>query len=292
MIISIVIVNKNDLSIVDTIRGLNKQDYQGKYEIIVVDRSSIDYPKFKSGVPLRWIIFDPKGKRYTIPEQRNRGIKEAKGDIIVFLDASCIPETNWLTELVNPIKKEEEKIVMGKTGSIGRNTLNDLIYEKLKDTIYVDEAPTINLALDKVVFDKTGYFDEKLEYGSDIDFTWRAIDKGYKIRYQQTAFVKHNWGDGNKELKRTILYGKGRTRLLIKHFKTRWTRLFGNDSIVILYPIIILCLPIAIIFPWYLLVFPLLVLKNIKEPNSVGIVLKHIIFGFGVLIELKNQLLN
>lgn len=291
-IISVVIILKNDLGFIDTISGLNEQDYPHKFEIIVVDRSTIEYPKFKSKAPLRWINYDPKGKKYTIPEQRNVGIKESKGNIIVFIDASCVPAKNWLSKLVKPIFKDGEKIVMGKTGSKGKTTLNDLAYTKLAFKKYVDEAPTINLAITKEVFDTVGFFDENLEYGEDVDFTWRSINNGFLIRYQPSAYVTHDWGENKQELKRTILYGKAKARLLIKHFKTRWKNLFNKDSVSLLYPTLILCLPIVIIFPWYLLVFLLLVFKNIKEPNPVGIVIKHIIYGCGVLIEVKNQALK
>lgn len=287
--ISVVIILKNDLGVVDTIKGLNTQDFKGKFEIIVIDRSTIKYPKISSKVPLKWINFDAKGKRYTIPEQRNEGIRLSNGEIVVFIDASCVPNRDWLTEIIKPIKKEGEKIVMGKTGSIGGLTLNDLAYEKLKNTKYVSEAPTINLAITKDVFDDVGLFDTKLEYGSDVDFTWRAIKGGLKIRYQKSAYIAHDWGETKEETKRTMLYGKARARILIKHFRTHWKNLLGKDSPVILYPTLILLLPIAFVFHWYPLVFLLLILKNIKEPNPAGIVLKHIIYGWGVLIELKTQ---
>jgi GT2 family glycosyltransferase len=288
--ISIIIIVKNDLEIVNTIEGINRLDYLGDAELIIVDRSTITYPKVKSRLPLRWIRYDPKGKRYTIPEQRNEGVNQAKGDIIVFIDANCVPEKDWLTALVKPISEENEQIVMGRTGSIGKPTSYDVGYDKLRDTMYVQEAPTVNLAITRHVFETVGVFDESLEYGSDIDFTWRAIDKGYSIRYQPSAFVAHNWGDSKKELKRTILYGKARARLLTKHIRTRWRHLLGKDADVLVYPTLILFLPIAIVFPWYLCLFPLLVLRHMNEPNPIGIVIKHTIYGCGVLIEVKNQL--
>jgi GT2 family glycosyltransferase len=290
--ISVVIILKNDLGVVDTIKGLNRQDFKGKFEIIVVDRSTIKYPKIVSKVPLRWISFDAKGKRYTIPEQRNEGIKQSIGEIVVFIDASCVPNKNWLTEIIKPIKEQGEKIVMGNTGSIGGVTLNDLAYEKLKNTKHVSEAPTINLAIAKEVFGKVGIFDTALEYGSDVDFAWRSIKAGLKISYQKSAYIAHNWGEAKEETKRTVLYGKARARILIKHFSTHWRNLLGKDSPVILYPILILLLPVTFSFPWYPLVFFLLVLKNIREPNPAGIVLKHIIYGWGVLIELKDQIIK
>ena len=41
---------------------------------------------------VRWVYYhNKKSKKITIPEQRNLGLKKAKGDIIAFIDANCIP---------------------------------------------------------------------------------------------------------------------------------------------------------------------------------------------------------
>lgn len=290
--ISVIAIVKNDRGIEKTLSELIKIPKPEKTEIIVVDASGDNLNDIRKRFnKVRWISYhNHTQKKYTIPEQRNAGIYEARGNIIVFIDASCVPEKNWLTELVKPINKENEKIVMGRTGSIEKETLNDLSYAKLKDKKYVVEAPTINLAILKNVFDTVGFFDENLEYGSDVDLSWRAINKGFKIRYQPTAYVAHNWGNTSQEIKRSFLYGKARARLLIKHYRTHWQNLLSTDSPAILYPVLILGLPIAIFYPWYLLLFVLLFIKNIKEPNPAGIVVKHIVYGCGVLIEVKDQI--
>jgi len=290
--ISVVIILKNDLRIVSTIKELNKQTYKGKFEIVVVDRSTITYPKIRSKVPLRWIKYDPKGRRFTIPHQRNVGIREAKGEIVVFLDANCIPKPNWLTKMVEPMKKENENLVLGVTLSTNENSLNNIPTERYGRKKYVDDAWTNNLGFKKKIIKNVGYFDESFDYGSDVEFSWRTINLGYKIRYQPEAISYHDWGDIKEEIGRSILYGKARTKLYIKHYKTHWKNLFGKDSPVLLYPTLILLLPLAFIFPWYLLVFPLLMLKNIREKNPLGILTKHIFFGIGVLTELKDLALR
>ncbi len=290
--ISVVIILKNDLGVVDTIKGLNGQDFKGKFEIIVVDRSTIKYPIINSKVSLRWIDFDAKGKRYTIPEQRNEGIRQSKGEIVVFIDASCVPNNNWLSEIIKPIKEEGEKIVMGKTGSVGGATLNDLYHERISKIRYIDEAPTINLAITKDIFETVGLFDSSLEYGSDADFTWRAGYKGIKVRYYPKAYVAHNWGDHKDETKRAFLYGKGRMRILIKHWDKKWKNLYGVDVEAIVYPVFILITPLLIIYPKLLIIYGFLLLKNIREPKPVEIIIKHIIYGWGVLVELKDQIIK
>ena len=46
-----------------------------------------------------------------------------------------------------------------------------------------------------------GYFDERFNYGSDMDFCWRAIKEGYKIRRNEKACLYHEWGNLKQEIK-------------------------------------------------------------------------------------------
>lgn len=293
--ISIIIIVKNDRGVEMTLEHLHKLHTKYKTEIILVDASEGKLDDIKVKFPLaNWINFkNTKNKRITIPEQRNIGLKNAKGNIIVFTDASCVPEENWLEELLKPINIENEKIVMGRTGSVNKYTLNDIYHEKLKESKYVSEAPTINLAIAKEVLLNIGIFDEDLEYGSDVDLTWRATENGYSIRYQPKAIVNHDWGTPTDEFKRTYYYGKARTRILLKHLSSKWRNLFSVDSPVLLYPTLILSLFIILIYPYYLTVFlilnVLLLIKNANEPHPKLIIAKHYIYGLGVIAELYDK---
>lgn len=294
--ISIIIIVKNDRGVEMTLEHLHKLHTKYKTEIILVDASEGKLDDIKVKFPLvNWINFkNTKNKRITIPEQRNIGLKNAKGDIIVFTDASCVPEKNWLEELLKPINIENEKIVMGRTGSVNKYTLNDIYHDKLKESKYVSEAPTINLAIAKEVLLNIGIFDEDLEYGSDVDLTWRATENGYSIRYQPKAIVNHDWGTPTDEFKRTYYYGKARTRILLKHLSSKWKNLFTVDSPVLLYPTLILSLFAILVFPFYFFIFAivntLLLIKNAKEPYPMIIIGKHYIYGLGVLAEIYDQI--
>jgi uncharacterized protein (DUF1919 family) len=293
--ISIIITVKNDRGINDTLLYIEKLSTKYTYEVIVVDASEGKLDDIRNKYKnVNWIEFkNSKLKKVTIPEQRNIGIQNAKGDIIVFIDASCIPSSNWLDELVKPIVEESEYIVMGKTGTTDKISLNDLYYQKIRSK-YVDEAPTINLAISMSVIKRTGYFDESFEYGSDGDFTLRAGENGYLIYYQSSAFLTHNWGGINQEITRNINYGKGRLRVILKHFRYRYLFLFGKDSPMLVYPLLILSIAISFFFPWYLVIFLslalLLILKNIRDPDPHKIVLKHFVYGLGVLIGVVNEI--
>jgi GT2 family glycosyltransferase len=283
-LISIVIINKNDPGIRDTLKACLAIHSTYSREIIVVDSSAGKLDYVAAEFPeVKWINFKPLAtKRISIPEQRNVGVRAAEGEIIVFTDANCIPEEGWLNKLVAPITKENESIVAGATYSRGKKTNHDDAYIENEDNQYISECPTINLAFTRSLYDKVGGFDESFEYGSDVDFSWRVIDAGYKVRYEPKALITHDWGDAKQELKRSYLYGKGRAKLNLKHKKI--LNLLTTDITALVYPIYIIGLPLTIWWHPYPLLILIPIIKNINK-RPVATIVDHIVYGLGVLYE-------
>jgi len=270
-IISIIIIVKNDRGIEGTLAAVDKQIKPAKTEVLVIDASDskvlVDIRNNCTNVS--WHEYNnTSGKRYTIPEQRNMGVDMAKGELIVFIDANCIPSRNWLTELTKLIFNGQENITAGSTQANDPRTLVNLNPVRLRND-YLFSSPMINLALKKSIFKELGRFDESFFYGSDVDFTWRCIDAGYKIRFIRNAKVTHDWGDFNEEINRVLRYGKARARLYKKHRK-RYRKIFKEDISVLIYILWLIGLPIIFLFPINLLflLYPvtilILVIKNIK----------------------------
>lgn len=282
--ISIIIINKNDAGIENTLEHLFKIPKPEKTEIIVVDASEgkLDYIR-KKFPKVRWFNFKNKtNKKITIPEQRNYGIKKAKGEIIVFIDANCIPDKNWLNEITKPILKEKEFYVTGVVKSKNANKIYDITWEKIKNIRYRNEAGSANTAFKKEIISKVGYFDETFDYGSDVEFSWRVIDAGYKIRYIPKAVISHGWGTFKQQIKRAYFYGIARARLY-KKYTNRIKNLFGYDFQILAYPLFILFLPLALFWPYYLLLIVIPLLKNIKN-SPIKTFFINIITGIGVLV--------
>ncbi|GAG39726.1 unnamed protein product, partial [marine sediment metagenome] len=177
--ISIIIIVKDDLEIEFTLKNLRLIKKPEKTEIIVVDASEGNLDGIKKKFPkVRWIYFhNITDKKITIPEQRNLGIKKAKGDIFVFVDAGCIVKRNWLINITKPIINKKELIVSGKIKSLSKDKMHNVYWEKIKSN-YRESCGAANLALKKEVFLNIGYFDENFSIGEDVDFVWRASDKG------------------------------------------------------------------------------------------------------------------
>lgn len=290
--ISIIIIVKSDRDIKDTLSKLEIIPKPQKTEIIVVDASEGKLNSIKKQFPaVNWLNFKNKTeKKITIPEQRNFGIEKSKGDIIVFIDANCLPNDKWLIELINPIKTQDEEIVSGLVKSKNGKDIRDLKVKETKNKKYLSECPTINLAIKRSVFNKIGFFDERFSYGSDMDWTWRAIDSKFKIRYAPRAIIYHDWGNLKNEIKRALRYGEARVRLYKKHRDKLKNLLDYQKDLFSIYSIIffiyiISLLPLTLIFPYYPLFILIPIIKNIKI-NPAKKMIFDWFWGLGLLKEL------
>jgi glycosyltransferase involved in cell wall biosynthesis len=94
-LVSVIIITKDrrdDLK--KTIQSLQELNYpRDRLEVVVVEEA--DKPAEVKGVKYIFIPRMNKGFGYA----RNIGIKNAKGEIIVFTDDDCIVEGNWQSHL-------------------------------------------------------------------------------------------------------------------------------------------------------------------------------------------------
>ena len=290
--ISIIVISKDEPSLDCTLSSVTSQaDKLGElYEVIVVDASQgrLDHIRSKNLPRVKWLRFDPPaGLSTSIPHQRNIGVYEARGDIIVFTDSGCMPESEWLKRLVYPLLGDE-KVTFGLTlGMPGGTKLHDRVNMRKLQSTYLAECSTINLAFRREVFDAVGGFDERFAYGSDVDFSWRLVDAGYCIRSVPDAVVRHDWGTPRRQARRAYQYGRARTRLYQKH-PARLRRALSEDPVTIIYPVFLLGLPLTVIFPFYPALLFIPAWRN-RADGPLASVVDHLIFGIGVLAELVTR---
>ncbi|MQY02893.1 glycosyltransferase [Actinomadura macrotermitis] len=301
--ISIVVISKDEPELAATLTGAaaSAAATGEPYELVVVDASDGRLDRIAAAHPaVRWLRFDrPAGVRVSIPHQRNAGVRAARGDVIVFTDAGCRPLDGWLRELLEPLRKDGERIVAGvAVGPAGHDGLYD--QGALRAAAYLDECPTINLAFRREVFDAVGGFDESFEYGSDVDFAWRVIAAGHRIRSAPKAVVTHDWGDRRRQARRSYAYGKARARLYLKH-RDRLPRLPRTEPMVVAYPLYLLGLPVAlaataVAWPWSAAAFPAyLALLAVpawrnRRNGALRVIVDHLVYGAGVLAEVAGRI--
>lgn len=286
--VSFVVINKDDPAVEATLAALTTVEAPSvsATELVVVDASEGRLDHVRDAFPAaRWIAFAPRPGKKTIPEQRNVGIGAATGDVVVFIDASCTPDPGWLELLVAPIASDGESVVAGATRSSGSSRLRDQNAHFLGSATYIHEAPTINLAVTREVFDRAGTFDETFHYGSDVDFTWRVVDAGFRIRYVPEAIVAHDWGDARAEMRRSYLYGQARYRLYAKHASRR-RQILQRDPIAVVYPPLLLALPLLLLRPKLLSVLLVPIVKNRRHSPLLSLA-DHLVFAAGILSALR-----
>lgn len=290
--ISIVIISKDEPALDSTLTAVARQARSASEpaEILVVDASDgrLDQIRERHAATVCWHPFHPPADlRTSIPQQRNVGVRAAAGDVIVFIDAGCTPSAGWLERLVAPLRAGEH-IAAGCTFSTAaRRGLYDKTAEEINSERYLAECPTINLAFRRAAFDAVGGFDERFAYGSDIDFSWRLNDAGYRIRRVPDAVVRHDWGSWQRQLKRSYRYGKARARLYRKH-RARLRRVLRTDPMVVVYPAFLVGLPLTLIFPLYPALLLIPAWRN-RSHGCVRVLVDHLAFGAGVLTELAGR---
>jgi GT2 family glycosyltransferase len=290
--ISIVVISKDEPSLDTTLTDLAAQAKAlgQATEIVVVDASEdrLDPIRQRHQAETRWVPFrQPPGVAVSIPHQRNLGVREARGDVVVFTDAGCRPEPGWLERLVAPLREGEHVASGTALDAAGRPGLYGRAAQAAHPSRYLTECSTINLAFHREAFDAVGGFDERFAYGSDVDFSWRIIEAGYRIRSVPDAVVRHDWGTWRRQLRRSYLYGRARTRLYRKH-RHRLRGILRRDPVVVLYPVFLLGLPLTFLFPLYPALLLIPAWRN-RSGGTVKVLADHLTFGVGVLAELVSR---
>lgn len=116
MKISVLITTRNRAEILrQCLKSLVRQSRKPD-EIVVVDNATSDNTKeiIKSFHSLKIKYFFEKN--IGIAFGRNKGLKEAKGDIFAFIDDDCLATKNWLKEIEKTFKSDKNIV-----GIVGRN---------------------------------------------------------------------------------------------------------------------------------------------------------------------------
>jgi cellulose synthase/poly-beta-1,6-N-acetylglucosamine synthase-like glycosyltransferase len=131
---------------------------------------------------------------------RNRGIRAAKGDILVFTDADCRPDAEWLVRLVQPFEHANVGIVVGEIKALPGDSWLEHYAERReilsqKFTMahsFYPYGQTANLAIRRVALVKSGLFRPYLTTGGDADLCWRIQMSGdWQVHFAEEAIIRH-----------------------------------------------------------------------------------------------------
>ncbi|MGJ7457336.1 glycosyltransferase family 2 protein [Halomonas sp. RA08-2] len=177
--------------------GLATQNFSsGHYEVLVVNNAPHD--SAPAGIP--WtdnarLIDEAKPGSYAA---RNRGIADAPGEVLAFLDADCVAEPGWLKTALACMGTHGADLVAGHITLFyqDKKLTPAESYEKafaFRQAKNVEQgvAVTANLIVRREVFEAVGNFDEDMMSGGDFEWTRRATAAGFKLVYCPNAVVSH-----------------------------------------------------------------------------------------------------
>lgn len=171
------------------------------FELILADNELEAFPEEKirrmMPAPLagRWRrVHCPQPGSYAA---RNAAIGIASAPLLVFTDADCAPEPNWLAHFAKAARQNPDKILAGPVRVRAQPAPN--LWE-IYDTVrgipqesYVKHgyATTANLAVPKAVMDRLGGFDAARFSGGDAAFCRRAGRMGIGMLLVAGSIVTH-----------------------------------------------------------------------------------------------------
>ena len=249
-LISVIVATKDRqdaiIPCLDAIQDAMINSGYDNYEILVVNNNSADNTE---SLVTKWIEntkFETKLLHETkagVSAARNCGIRNANGDIFVFIDDDCHPHKDYFTQVMDYYRQdvENDNLMVMRSGSVVLGDPTDLkltikpVHEKRswqkpmsmqeEGQILGDALIGCNMIMSKSVVEQVGFFDEKLGAGAptkaaeDTDYYYRAYIKNVKLEIVPDMEIAHFHGRKDPSVKVALLknYAIGGGALIIKY---------------------------------------------------------------------------
>lgn len=214
--ISVVVCTRDRTALLERcLRSLLALEYPA-YEVIVVDNAPRDdaTARLAAALPVRYV----REPRPGLDRARNRGIAEARHDLIAFTDDDARADPGWLSALARAFADPEVAAVTGLVAPAELETpaqeYFELAYggmgkgrrprtfrrERMKpgELLAIQAAGVgANMAFRRAVLAAAGGFDPALDVGTpasgggDLDMFHRVVAGGWTLRYEPAALVWH-----------------------------------------------------------------------------------------------------
>ncbi len=197
-----------------TLAGLVAQQFpRDHYEILVIDNNSRDHTaavvaEFASARPApRYLREEQQGLDYA----RNRAIREARGEIVLFGDDDILVRPDWIAQMAVPLLADAASRRIGAVGGevipVFPDGLPDWVREWHAPLAFRSDTGPLetrhcpmgaNLAFPRWVFEQLGPFHTALDRaagnyfsGGDSEMIRRVRAGGFEVWFSAAAAVQH-----------------------------------------------------------------------------------------------------
>jgi glycosyltransferase involved in cell wall biosynthesis len=232
--ISVVVCTRDRAKLLERcLESLRRVKYP-EYEVIVINNCSSD-PEVTAVID-RTAFRNIRENRPGLDWARNRGIAEARHEIISYIDDDAMASPGWLRGIARGFQDPEVMAVTGLVLPSELDTEAQFLFESYGGmskgmTAKSFTAATLpdlgifaahnfgvgaNMAFRRQVFERVGTFDTMLDTGTpsggagDIDMFYRVLAAGLTLRYEPDAFIRHRHRRSYSGLRRQI-YANGKS---------------------------------------------------------------------------------
>jgi len=227
--VSVVVCTRDrSASLARCLASLAAQEGAPGHEVVVVDSAPSDDAARRAAAsfPCRYVREDRPG----LDRARNRGIAEARGALVAFVDDDVEAAPGWLAALAAAFADPAIGGVTGRVLPAALDTAAQRLFEaaggmdKGPDPRRFDRAALqplarirvqeigvgANMAFRRAALAEIGGFDPGLDRGTlaagsgDLDLFRRLLDAGKAIRYEPSAVVRHHHRREMDELARQL----------------------------------------------------------------------------------------
>ncbi len=220
----IIPAHNEETDLPDCLDSCLKQSFKD-YEVIVVNDGSKDGTqkivenRQKKHETLKLVNFK---QGHSAAFARTQGVKKAKGEVLVFVDADQIAPKNCLKKIDQNLKKYGADAVTWNVYGYKPKTiiakaldLRNRVYSKKYEKTVVNETPAFIFCIKKEVFKKLGGYPKNIFYFEDGLLTQNFLNKGYKLVHDPSIVLYHKDPDTLQlYLKQANWFGKGIKTLL------------------------------------------------------------------------------
>jgi glycosyltransferase involved in cell wall biosynthesis len=175
-------------------------------ELLLVDNASMDAtPEVMQAFNHpRMDVRRIREEKTGLSNARNRGLQEARGEVLLFTDDDVRVPSGWIEGMVTPILRDEADAVAGGVelcrevqaqGTTPRHRSLLASTEQI-DSSRPDRLVGANMAVARKVFDEVPKFDPELGpgqlgLGGDTLFSWQMREAGFRIETAFDVVVQH-----------------------------------------------------------------------------------------------------